>query len=237
LSKFYDLTRTKTYMTDYKKKRDELYALQKNRKLDDSETFMLDRIENYLLALEYDMKYFIFQGGTRERTLDFCKKRNNKVFSIEELLTWKNDPDRPTTDDYDPILHLGGNKCFEGESFCYHMFGFISTESAKELRPDIIESVPVKARVELDKSLKKSTIQIIEKKRNELLSHSDPLVAEYINNLLNQFANEVIGENEKIVKEDKEISIEEAVEEISQEIITITDLITKQLKDLKNLKF
>ena len=224
-------------MIDYKKKRDELYELQKTRRLDDNESLILSRIENYLQAIEYDMKYFIFQGGIRERTLDFCKKRNNKVFSIEELLTWKNDPDRPTTDDYDPILHLGGNKCFEGESFCYHMFGFISTESAKELRPDIIESAPVKTRVELDKSLKKSTIQIIEKKRNELLSHSDPLVAEYINNLLNQFANEVIGENEKIVKEDKEISIEEAVEEISQEIITITDLITKQLKDLKNLKF
>jgi hypothetical protein len=223
-------------MIEYKKKRDKLYALKKTRRLDDNEAFMLDRIENYLLALEYDMKYFIFQGGTRERTLDFCKKRNNKVFSIEELLSWKNDPDRPTTDDYDPILHLGGNKCFEGESFCYHMFGFISNEFAKELRPDIIESVPVKTNVELDKSLKKSTIQIIEKKRSELLSNADPLVAEYINNLLNQFANEVIGKNEKIVIEGKEISIEEAVEEISTKIITITDLITKQLKGLNNLK-
>ena len=35
----------------------------------------------------------------------------------------------------------------------------------------------------------------------------------------------------------KEISIEEAVEEISKRIITITDLITKQLKGLNNLKF
>ena len=224
-------------MIDYKKKRDELLALQKTRRLDDNESFILSRIENYLQAIEYDMKYFIFQGGIRERTLDFCKKRNNKVFSIEELLSWENDPDRPTTENYDPILHLGGDKCFEGDSFCYHMFGFISTESAKKLRPDIIELTPVKTIVMLDKSLKKSTLQIIEKKRNELLSNADPLVAEYINNLLNQFANEVIGENEKIVIDGKEISIEEAVEEISIKIITITDLITKQLKGLNNIKF
>ena len=223
-------------MIDYKKKRDELYELQKTRRLDDNESLILSRIENYLQAIEYDMKYFIFQGGTRERTLDFCKKRNNKVFSIEELLSWENDPDRPTTENYDPILHLGEDKCFEGDSFCYHMFGFISTESAKKLRPDIIELTPVKTIVMLDKSLKKSTLQIIEKKRNELLSNADPLVAEYINNLLNQFANEVIGENEKIVMDGKEISIEEAVEEISTKIITITDLITKQLKCLNNLK-
>ena len=224
-------------MIDYKKKRDELFELQKTRRLDDNESLILSRIENYLQAIEYDMKYFIFQGGTRERTLDFCKKRNNKVFSIEELLSWENDPDRPTTENYDPILHLGGDKCFEGDSFCYHMFGFISTESAKKLRPDIIELTPVKTIVMLDKSLKKSTLQIIEKKRNELLSNADPLVAEYINNLLNQFANEVIGENEKIVMDGKEISIEEAVEEISIKIITITDLITKQLKGLNNIKF
>ncbi len=224
-------------MIDYKKKRDELSALQKTRRLDDNEAFILDRIENYLLAIEYGMKYFIYQGGARERTLDFCKKRNNKVYSIEELLSWKNDPDRPTTDDYDPILHLGGNKCFEGDSFCYHMFGFISTEYAKELRPDIIESEPIKTRVVLDKSLKESTLQIIEKKRKELLSNADPLVADYINNLLNQFANEVIGKNEKILIEGKEVSIEVAVEEISTKIITITDLITKQLKGLNNSKF
>ena len=138
-------------MIDYKKKRDELLALQKTRRLDDNESFILSRIENYLQAIEYDMKYFIFQGGIRERTLDFCKKRNNKVFSIEELLSWENDPDRPTTENYDPILHLGGDKCFEGDSFCYHMFGFISTESAKKLRPDIIELTPVKTIVMLDK--------------------------------------------------------------------------------------
>ena len=224
-------------MTNYHKKRDELNALQQTRRLDDNEAFILDRIENYLLAIEYGMDYFIYQGGTREKTLDFCKKRNNKVFSIEELLSWKNDPDRPTIDDYDPIIHLGGNKCFEGESFCYHMFGFISSELAKELRPDIFEAKPVQTKVELDKLLKPSTIQIIEKKRNELLSIADPLVADYINNLLNQFANEVIGENEKVEKEGKEISIEEAVEEISEKIISITDLIAKQLKSLNKNKF
>lgn len=224
-------------MIDYKKKRDELSALEKTRRLDDNEAFILDRLENYLLAVEYGMKYFIYQGGTREKTLDFCKNRNNKVFSIEELESWRNDPDRPSTDDYDPILHLGGNKCLEGESFCYHMCGFISNALAKELRPDITENKPVLTKVDLDKVLKPSTIQIIEKKRIELLSKADPLVADHINSLLNQFANEVIGENEKVVKDGREITIEEAIEEISIKIITMTDLITKQLKNLNNIKF
>jgi hypothetical protein len=222
-------------MIDYKKKLDELYSLERTRKLDDNESFMLTRIENYLLALENNMKYFIYQGGTRELTLDFCKKRNNKVFSIEELISWKNDPDRPTTENYDPILHLGGNKCFEGDTFCYHMPGFITTELARQFRPDIIEETHINKKIELDKSLKNNTVRIIEKKRCELLVDVDPMVAEYINNLLNQFANEVIGDNEKIISEGAEMSIEEAVDEISKKIIIIADLMSKQLKSLNNL--
>jgi|ERR1035437_1564349 hypothetical protein len=214
-------------MIDYEKKLDQLYKLQNTRILDDEESFMLSRIENYLQGVKYDFEYFIFQGGTRGNTLDFCKKRNNKVFSIKELLSWKNDPDRPTIENYDAIIHLGGNKCCEDESYCYHNFGFISSIIAKELRPDIIVNDPVNRNLELDKSLKKSTIKIIEKKRAELLANADPSVDNFINILLNQFANEVIGDNEKIESDGIEISIEEAVEEISKKIIIATDLIAK----------
>lgn len=217
-------------MIDYKKIRDELCALQKIRRLEHHESAMLSRIENYLQAIEYDMKYFVYQGGIREKTLDFCKKRNNKVFSIEELMSWKDDPDRPTTNNYDPILHLGGNKCFEGDSYCYHNFGFITTDLARKRRPDIKEAELDFKNTELDKSLSKNTVIIIEKKRAELLANTDPLVKGHINSLLNQFANEVIGDKESLLLDGKEISIEEAVESISEKIIILADLMNKQLK-------
>jgi hypothetical protein len=219
-------------MVDYNKKRDELLALQKIRGLEHHETFMLSRIENYLQAIENGMKYFVYQGGIREKTLDFCKIRNNKVFSIEELMSWKDDQDRPKTNNYDPVLHLGGNKCFEGDSYCYHNFGFITNDLARKRRPDIKESELDFKNTELDKSLSKNTLIIIEKKRAELLANSDPLVKEHINSLLNQFANEVIGDKDSLLLNGEKISIEDAVENISKKIIIITDLITKQLKGL-----
>ena len=219
-------------MTDYKKLRDQLLAKQAKERLDDFEFFMLSRVENYLQALEYNMKYFVFQGGLREKSLDFCRKRNNKVFSIEELLSWKNDPDRPCIENYDPILHLGGDKCFEGDSFCYHSLGFISDEYAKHLRPDIPEQKMELIDIELNKTLKGKKLKIIENKRVELLKNADPKVTRYISNLLNQFANEVIGDNEKLISEGRELSIEEAVEEISVKIKLATDLIAKKMKQI-----
>jgi len=219
-------------MTDYKKIRDQLLAKQAKERLNDFEFFMLSRVENYLQALEYNMKYFVFQGGLREKSLDFCRKRNNKVFSIEELLSWKDDPDRPCMENYDPILHLGGDKCFEGDSFCYHSLSFISDSYAKDLRPDIPEQKLELIDIGLNKTLKRKTIKIIEKKRAELLKDADPKVTRYINNMLNQFANEVIGDNEKINSEGRMLSIEEAVEEISAKIKLATDLIANKINQI-----
>lgn len=217
-------------MIDYKKKLDELYALQKTRRLELHESAMLSRIESYLQAIEYDMKYFIFQGGIREKSLDFCKKRNGKVFSIEELMSWKDDPDRPKIVNYDPILHLGGNKCFEGDSYCYHNFGFLASELAKKRRPDIKDEKLDFKNTELNKSLNKNTLIIIEKKRAELLAKTDPIVEKHINSLLNQFANEVIGDKESLILDGMKISIEEAVDSVSEKIIILADLLAKQSK-------
>jgi hypothetical protein len=222
-------------MTDYKKIRDQLQGKQAIERLNDFEYFMLSRVENYLQALEYNMKYFVFQGGLREKSLDFCRRRNNKVFSIEELLSWKDDPDRPLIENYDPILHMGGDRCFEGDSFCYHSLSFISDSYAKELRPDIFEQETVLTDIELNKSLKRETLEIIENKRAELLNVADPKVTKYINNMLNQFANEVIGVNEKLISEGRELSIEEALEEISAKIKTATELIAKKMNQIDQL--
>ena len=219
-------------MTDYKKIRDQLLVKQETERLNDFEFFMLNRVENYLQALEYNMKYFVFQGGLREKSLDFCRRRNNKVFSIEELLSWKNDPDRPLIENYDPILHMGGDRCFEGDSFCYHSLSFISDSYAKDLRPDIFEQKPELIDIELNKFIRRKTLNIIEKKRAELLINADPKVTRYINNMLNQFANEVIGDNEKLISEGRELSIEEAVEEISAKIKTGTELIAKKMNQI-----
>jgi len=50
--------------------------------------------------------------------------------------------------------------------------------------------------------------------------------------MLNQFANEVIGDNEKINSEGRMLSIEEAVEEISAKIKLATNLITNKINQI-----
>jgi hypothetical protein len=50
--------------------------------------------------------------------------------------------------------------------------------------------------------------------------------------MLNQFANEVIGDNEKLISEGREFSIEEAVEEISAKIKLATDLVAKKMNQI-----
>lgn len=110
-----------------------------------------DASYNKKLAEEFDMKYFIYQGGIIKDSRDFCVCHNNKVFSIEESELWKtwipSDCDDytegwPKAKDlsehpgymdypgYDPLVDRGGYNC-------RHILGFISDELAFKLRPDI----------------------------------------------------------------------------------------------------
>lgn len=111
-----------------------------------------DASYNKKLAEEFDMKYFIYQGGIIKDSRDFCVCHNNKVFSVEESEMWKDwkpsDCDDypegwPKAKDmgehpgymdypgYDPLVDRGGYNC-------RHIIGYISEELAQKLRPDLL---------------------------------------------------------------------------------------------------
>lgn len=112
-----------------------------------------DRAYNSSLADEFDMKYFIYQGGLIDESRDFCVAHNNKVWSREEAAEWvswtpakgeypagykikQKDPyAHPSYMDYPgytPLVDAGGYNC-------RHSIGWISDELAFELRPDLKE--------------------------------------------------------------------------------------------------
>ena len=109
-----------------------------------------DRAYNTSLAKEFDMKYFLYQGGLIEDSRDFCVAHNNKVWSIDEAADWdkwmpwmgeypanyvvKGDPyEIPSYlgyPGYQPLVDFGGFNCRHG-------IGFISDELAAQLRPNL----------------------------------------------------------------------------------------------------
>ncbi len=58
------------------------------------------------------MKYAMYQGGLIETSRQFCKERNNKLFSEEEILSWQflNWDGKPSTG-YNPLYDCGGYNC------------------------------------------------------------------------------------------------------------------------------
>lgn len=99
--------------------------------------FAMARAQDIVQATTLGLRYFVYMGATYERTKGFCRGKVGKVFSVDELMSWKNDPDRPTIENYDPVLHLGGENCFEGEGHCNHGLRFISNSAAVRMRPEL----------------------------------------------------------------------------------------------------
>lgn len=110
-----------------------------------------DRSYNVKLALEFGMKYFIYQGGIIVDSRDFCAAHNNKVWSIEETESWatwtpnqgkypadykvksKSPGEVPSYlgyPGYDPLIDFGGYNCRHSE-------GFIGDELAFRMRPEL----------------------------------------------------------------------------------------------------
>lgn len=110
-----------------------------------------DAAYNKKLAEEFDMKYFIYQGGIIRDSRDFCVAHNNKVWTTEEAETWKewtpskgeypegyevkakdiySVPSYMDYEGYDPLIDRGGYNC-------RHQLGYISEELAYKLRPDL----------------------------------------------------------------------------------------------------
>ena len=114
-----------------------------------------DATYNKKLADEFDLKYFIYQGGLIDDSRDFCAAHNNKVWTIEEAEEWKDwtptkglangefpgwweikakdiysVPSYMGYPGYDPFFDRGGYSC-------HHQLGYIPEELAFKLRPEL----------------------------------------------------------------------------------------------------
>lgn len=112
-----------------------------------------DSIANNEFADRLGLKYFIYSGGLIETSREFCRKRNNKVFTTEEAKEWPNDPTLPRTkaerdagrvSDYEPLEDRGRWEC-------RHRLLYIPEEEAFRLRPDLRKGLPAKPGPKVDR--------------------------------------------------------------------------------------
>ena len=106
----------------------ELSALGNVRRLLPAEARIYYQTLNLLDAARIGLQHAIYSGGLIEDTLPFCKARNGKAFSLDEINQWSQAPDRPRIENYDPFIHLGGNRCHPDQAHCQHRLLFISKE-------------------------------------------------------------------------------------------------------------
>lgn len=95
-----------------------------------------DRANNKVFANKLKLDTFIYAGGLIDDSRDFCRERNNKVFTLEEAQKWKDDADLPRTkaekesgtlEGYVPELDMGRWNC-------RHVARFIPKDVAEELK-------------------------------------------------------------------------------------------------------
>lgn len=87
-------------------------------------------VVNLRMSEELQLRFFIYQGSIIKTSRAFCIKRAGKVFSREEALKWKDDPDliEPSTKDtYNPFIERGRYNC-------RHFLNWISDELAAEIK-------------------------------------------------------------------------------------------------------
>lgn len=94
----------------------------------------IDRTANLIYADKLGLNYAVYSGTLEEDSRQWCIKHVNKVFSRDEIDSWKNKTWQGKNKyNYDPYLDAGGHQC-------RHHWSFISDELAEKLRPDIAES-------------------------------------------------------------------------------------------------
>jgi hypothetical protein len=98
-----------------------------------------DRAHNQAFAKRLDLRAMIYEGGLIEDSRDFCEDKNGKVFTIEEMTKWKDDPkllrskaekESGVVVDYNPAIDLGRWNC-------RHVARWISEQLAIRLRPEL----------------------------------------------------------------------------------------------------
>lgn len=90
----------------------------------------VDRSIGFRNSTSLKIRAAIYQGGIISTSRKFCKERNNKVFTFDEIrsfadLDW---PEKP--DIYDPFTDLGGYNC-------RHVLDYIPDALAIRLRPEL----------------------------------------------------------------------------------------------------
>lgn len=103
----------------------------------------VDRDTNTSFAVDLELNYAIYQGGTIQTTRDFCDVRNGKVFSRDEILDFGTSSDEfggytnksageftGKNKGYNPLVDLGGYNCRHG-------YDWISDKLAFTLRPEL----------------------------------------------------------------------------------------------------
>lgn len=107
-----------------------------------------DAVTNQEFAKRLDLKYFIYSGGLIETSREFCRKRNNKVYTTDEAATWDEDPTLPRTKaerdsgvvtDYVPLQD-------RGRWNCRHRILYITEEEAFLRRPELEQMAKAKGR-------------------------------------------------------------------------------------------
>jgi hypothetical protein len=89
---------------------------------------IVDRTQAKILGDKLKLKYAIYEGGLIKTSRDFCKKRNGKVFTTEEIAAF--DPKEAKPPNYDPFTDLGGYAC-------RHHLNYIPEIVAFTLRPEL----------------------------------------------------------------------------------------------------
>lgn len=85
-----------------------------------------DRALTKQYADEYELDKFIFQGGLMNTTRDFCRERNNRIFTREQIEEWSGLSWQGKPKVYDPFLDVGGFSC-------KHVLDPLTDELADEL--------------------------------------------------------------------------------------------------------
>lgn len=108
-------------------------------------TFAYDTMSQYdrAIGLQYKeklgLKYGLYSGGLIDDSREFCIKRNNKVFTDEEMGKWVDDPTLPrSVKERKSGVVSGYNAAIDlGRWNCRHTINWISKEMALHLRPEL----------------------------------------------------------------------------------------------------
>lgn len=93
----------------------------------------VDRTAAKITADKLGLQYAIYEGGLIKTSRKFCRERNGKVFTSEEIAEF--DPPEAKQPDYNPATDLGGYGC-------RHHLNYIPYAVAVSLRPDLKNDNP-----------------------------------------------------------------------------------------------